>query len=105
MSTFVIYQFNQLNVHERFKWIVEEGICLQVNRYTKVYKVVLFSLYGYYMEVYINRKTSTIDKIVPFFSYKKLDAYLPEVDIQPVLELLCPYNGSGGQGVDSVPGL
>jgi hypothetical protein len=88
MAAFVIYQFNQLSIGERFRWIVEEGIYLGVNRYVKGYRIALFSLYGYYVEVYIHSKTGTIGKVRPFFSYKKLDAFLPEVNISEVTELL-----------------
>lgn len=88
MAAFVIYQFNQLSIGERFRWIVEDGIYLGVNRFVKGYRIALFSLYGYYVEVYINTKTGTIGKVRPFFSYKKLDAFLPEVDISEVTELL-----------------
>lgn len=88
MAAFVIYQFNQLSIGERFRWIVEEGIYLGVNRYVKGYRIALFSLYGYYVEVYIHAKTGIIGKVCPFFSYKKLDAFLPEVNISEVTELL-----------------
>lgn len=88
MAAFVIYQFNRLNITERFRWIVEEGVYLGVNRYVKGYRIALFSLYGYYVEVYIHTNTGTIGKVRPFFSYKKLDAFLPEVDISAITELL-----------------
>jgi hypothetical protein len=88
MTSFVIYQFNQLSAPERFRCIIEDGVYLGVNRYVKGYRVALFSLFGYYVDVYINKKTDTIDKMVPFFSYKKLDAYLPEVDIAGLTDLL-----------------
>lgn len=88
MAAFVIYQFNQLSIGERIRWIVDEGVYLGVNRYVKGYRVALFSLYGYYVEVYINTKTGVIAKMRPFFSYKKLDAYLPEVNISEIAELL-----------------
>lgn len=88
MTNFALYQFNQLSMRERFAWIIEEGIYLGVNRYVKGYRVALFSLYGYYVEVYICKKAESIHKIVPFFSYKKLDAFLPEVNIEEVTGLL-----------------
>lgn len=88
MAAFVIYQFNRLNITERFRWIVEEGVYLGVNRYVKGYRIALFSLYGYYVEVYIHTKTGTIGKVRPFFSYKKLDAFLPEVNIGELTALL-----------------
>ena len=88
MTHFALYQFNQLSMGERFAWIIEEGIYLGVNRYVKGYRVALFSLYGYYVEVYISKKTESIHKVVPFFSYKKLDAFLPEVNIEDVTKLL-----------------
>lgn len=88
MAAFVIYQFNQLSTGDRFRWIVEEGVYLGVNRYVRGYRIALFSLYGYYVEVYIHTKTGTIGNVRPFFSYKKLDAFLPEVDISEVARLL-----------------
>jgi hypothetical protein len=88
MAAFVIYEFNRLSIGERFRWIVEEGIFLGVNRYVKDYRIALFSLYGYYVEVYIHTKTGTLGKVHPFFSYKKLDAFLQEVNISEVTELL-----------------
>lgn len=88
MAAFVIYQFNQLSIGERFRWIVEDGHYLGVNRYVKGYRIALFSLYGYYVEVYINTRNGLIDKVKPFFSYKKLDAFLPEVNISEVEKLL-----------------
>lgn len=88
MAAFVIYHFNQLSTGDRFRWIVEEGVYLGVNRYVRGYRIALFSLYGYYVEVYIHTKTGTIGNVRPFFSYKKLDAFLPEVDISEVAGLL-----------------
>ncbi|HEY1112378.1 MAG TPA: hypothetical protein VGE66_02420 [Chitinophagaceae bacterium] len=88
MASFVLYQFNQLDTGERFRWIVEDGVFLGVNRYVRGYRIALFSLYGYYVEVYIHTKTGTIGKVRPFFSYKKLDAFLPEVEIKEIEELL-----------------
>jgi hypothetical protein len=88
MATFVIYEFNRLSIGERFRWIVEEGIFLGVNRYVTGYRIALFSLYGYYVEVYIQTKTGTIGKVRPFFSYKKLDAFLHEVNISELTDLL-----------------
>lgn len=88
MASFVLYQFNQLDTGERFRWIVEDGVYLGVNRYVRGYRIALFSLYGYYVEVYIHTKTGIIHKVRPFFSYKKLDAFLPEVEIKEIEELL-----------------
>ena len=88
MAAFVIYEFNRLSISERFRWIVEEGIYLGVNRYVRGYRIALFSLYGYYVEVYINTKTGTIGKVNPFFSYRKLDAFLDEINISELTDLL-----------------
>jgi hypothetical protein len=88
MEPFAIYKFNQLSTTERFRWIVEEGAYLGVNRYLKDYRVALFSLHGYYVEVYIHSKNGIIGKVRPFFSYKKLDAFLPEVNISEITRLL-----------------
>ena len=48
----------------------------------------MLSLYGYYVEVYINTKTGTIGKVNPFFSYRKLDAFLNEINISELTDLL-----------------
>lgn len=88
MAAFVIYQFNQLSIGERFRWLVEDGVYLGVNRYVRGYRVALFSLYGYYVEVYINTRNGLPGKVKPFFSYKKLDAFLPEVNISAITDLL-----------------
>ena len=88
MTSFVLYQFNQLSTPERFRCLIDDGVYLGVDRYVKGYRVALFSLHGYYVEVYVNKKTGTLNKMVPFFSYKKLDAYTAEVDITELTNLL-----------------
>jgi hypothetical protein len=63
-----LHQFNQLSNAEK-NWLLEyEGAYLQTFRIEGNYKVALFSLYDYYVEVWLNQSTDELMKASAFLS-------------------------------------
>lgn len=52
------------------------------------YKIALFELSGYYVEVWLNQVTDKLLKTVAFDHYEKLDPFLNAVDITSIYKVL-----------------
>jgi hypothetical protein len=83
-----LYQFNSLDHTERIQILEDFGTYLEVNRHSDGCKVALFSLYGFYVEVYLREVTDTIVKLKGFHSLTRLDLYLNQVDISSLYSVL-----------------
>ena len=57
-------EFEELTLADQITLLYEKGTFVMSIRYYK-YKVNLFLLGNYYLEVFVNHKLSRIDKIVP----------------------------------------
>ena len=72
-------QFNTLCQPERYAILKDHGVFLGVSTVHGVFKVVLFQLFNFYAEVWLNQKTGELLKTWAFTSYSKLDAYLNDM--------------------------
>jgi len=85
---FTLYQFNALSEPEKYWQIENNGVFLDVYRIEGIYKVALFELHGFYVEVHLNTKTDRIAQTNAFKSVKRLDQYLGAIDLTAVYALL-----------------
>jgi hypothetical protein len=83
-----LYQFNSLTEPERYWHIENKGVFLEVSRPEGIYRVALFELYGFYVEVWLNQKTDRINKTNSFKTTKRLDLYLSGIDLTAIYNLL-----------------
>jgi hypothetical protein len=83
MST--LCQFNRLSLNSRIDLLEKDGIYLEVFRIVEPQKIALFSLYGFYVEVWLNEEIERISKVIAFSEYKKLDPFLWCIDIESVI--------------------
>jgi hypothetical protein len=80
-------QFKSLPVESQVDQLSLHAISLDLSIEKKGVEVVLFSLNDFYVELHLDRFTDRILKISPFRSLKKLDSYLPQVDINEINNL------------------
>lgn len=85
MQTTTSKSFNQLTQPQRYRIIEEHGTYLGVFVLRGVFKIALFELFDFYVELYYNQATDRLHKAVAFHDYGRLDAYLDLVDISGVL--------------------
>ena len=57
-------EFDELALHDKISLLYEQGTFVMAIRYYG-YKVNLYLLGNYYLEVFVNHKFSLIEKIVP----------------------------------------
>lgn len=79
-----IQKFNRLTNPEKYAVLEDHAVYLDVYRMDGPFKVALFDLCGYYVEVWLNQKTDQLMKAVAFSSYKRLDLFLQGIDIAAV---------------------
>ncbi len=87
-KNFTLYQFNALPELQKINLLETDGVFLDASVMDGVYKIGLFSLAGFYVEVYYHIRTDTIAKLNAFISLKRLETYLPAVNITGALTCL-----------------
>jgi len=81
-------QFNTLDTSLQSILVQFHGVNLKALYYKGHYKVVLYTLFDFYVEVYYSKMTGQVCKIETFTSYKRLDPFLPSIDINCIDALL-----------------
>jgi hypothetical protein len=76
--------FNNLSLNKKGEILFSKGSYIAVRNYYN-YKVQLYSLNGFYIEVWYHPKLNSIDKIETLENEKNLNLYLPDIEI---LELM-----------------
>jgi len=77
-------QFNVLNFDEK-AWHVWHHATYMIVRQNKQYRVNLYHLNGYYIQLWYNVKLNKIDKIAATESIMVLNPYLPLISVESVL--------------------
>lgn len=77
-------QFNILNFDEQ-AWHVWHHATYMIVRQNKTYRVNLYYMNGYYIQLWYNVKRNRIDKIAATVSHKVLNAYLPLITIDSII--------------------
>lgn len=80
--------FNGLSTCDKFTLMNRKAIYLEADRLSGKYKVSLFYMQGFYVELWLNQQTDQLEKAEGFASYRKLDPYLSGIDLTPVYVLL-----------------
>ena len=88
MQTLTLNQFDTLCEEEKIILIDDHGVYLDVYRRSEGCKVGLFKLWGFYCEVWFQKKSNKMQKVKAFSNYKKLDLYLDQVDINAIYSML-----------------
>jgi hypothetical protein len=81
-------EFAELMLKEQISLLYEQGTFVMAIRYYK-YKVNLYLLGNYYLEVFINHKLTRIEKIVPLDpSHSRLKFYADQVTLRGITDNL-----------------
>lgn len=88
MDKFTFQWFNRLPLPERYSVLEDEGIYLHVFRKEGGYKVALFALSAFYVEVWLNLISDELYKAQAFTSYSRLDPFLSDIDITSIYAAL-----------------
>lgn len=83
-SNYTVLQFNRLQESQRYDLLENYGTYLETDRYETGYKVALFHLFQYYVEVWLHEKTGALYKAHAFSSYEKLDPFLDNININDI---------------------
>jgi hypothetical protein len=64
-----------------------DGVYLDLNRSSRKYHIELYSLYGFYVEIFFDKKTEEPLYLKAFGKMKYLDPYLELIDISKLLRI------------------
>jgi hypothetical protein len=81
-----VQAFNRLTNPEKYAILEDDGIYLDVYRIDGAFKIALFALPWCYCEVWLNQSSDQLLKAVAFSSYKKLDLFLYNININELLK-------------------
>jgi hypothetical protein len=79
-------RFNRLTNPEKYGTLEDNGIYLDCYRIEGPFKIALFSMHSFYVEVYLNQGTDRLVKALAFNSYKRLDPFLENININELLK-------------------
>ena len=74
------YEYNDLSNQKKMKLASYEGTFLQ-NRLEGEYGINLYSVYGFYAEVWLQRKNNEVEKVRTFTQLHHLEPYLKTINI------------------------
>ncbi len=77
--------FNDLSLNQKGSLLFPNGTYIAVRDYYN-YKVQLYSLWGFYVEVWYHPKLNRIDKIEVLENEKSLNLYLSDIEIMDLLK-------------------
>ena len=78
------YQFDLLDDRMKGQFIWKHGICV-AERFYKCFKVYLFQIHNYYVEVYFNMDFQAIQYVRSFEEQDELQPYLENIDISALV--------------------
>lgn len=83
-----LLQFNHLSNNDKYALLEEYGTYLDVYRLKAPYKIALFELNGYYVEVWLNQISDELKKAEAFDEYERLDLFLSSIDVSALYRCL-----------------
>ena len=88
-----LYQFNTLHQAEQHEALWKHGTLLG-DKIKDGYKIVLYSIFYFYVEIYFHIKDDTLKRLISFLpTNNRLDAYLKQFDLTDLKFLLLPSSG------------
>ena len=85
---YTLQQFNSLPNDSKYLVLENNGVYLQVFRLEGKYKVALFALSAFYVEVWLDQVDDNIGKAEAFDEYEKLDPFLKEINLAAIYSRL-----------------
>lgn len=86
-----LYKFKKLAEIEQALVTWEQGAFV-AQRTEGTLKIILFQLFGFYVEVFFDQNKACFQKLRPFTSTHQLKDYLQKIDISEITDLLHPRN-------------
>ncbi|MBA2744598.1 MAG: hypothetical protein H0U44_00090 [Flavisolibacter sp.] len=81
-------EFIELNEDMQTQLLSLEGVCLEVSRNSRKFHIELYSLYGFYCEIYFNKENEEPMYLRSFKNLKNLDPYLESIDVGELLRIM-----------------
>jgi hypothetical protein len=82
-SEVTIQQFNLLTEDSQANTIYEEGVLISL-RTTSEYRILLYQVEGFYVEVYYHPRHNEIKEFKSFTSTEELEPYLEKINLEGV---------------------
>lgn len=79
-----VYQYNQLSNGQQLDTIEQSGVLL-AERERSYYRIKLYQVDSFYVEVYYHTHFNVVVNINPFTNTGCLEPYLQKIDIEPLL--------------------
>lgn len=80
------HKFKRLPLREQLRWVYCNGQCVGSIRYYS-YKVLLYLLNGYYVEVFYHNNQSVIEKVELFnYNNSRLQFYEDQISLQQLVK-------------------
>ena len=83
-----VRQFKKADIHAQSYYLNDHGVYLDVCIDKDGAKVALYALYDHYVEVYYEMNNFVVRKINCFKSLKRLEPFLPKINIDEINMLL-----------------
>ncbi|HVG40813.1 MAG TPA: hypothetical protein VM888_04300 [Chitinophagaceae bacterium] len=83
-----LHQFKRLDKEEQGNTLWDKGVLLGIRREGE-YKVLLYGIDGFYVEVFYCQKTSQVVELKSFLTTDMLTPYLDKINLQDVFKLIC----------------
>jgi len=75
-----LYVYNTLETNSKLKLLYTHGVFLMTRIYDN-FRINLYSIYGFFVEVWYNDDTNSTDKIRTFKSINALEPYLNKIKL------------------------
>ena len=75
-----LYEYNGLDVEQRAEILWDKGVYL-ATRQEKEFRILLYQIDGFYVEVWYNTNKNAISRLKSFRSTNPLDPYLRDIEI------------------------
>lgn len=78
-----LYQFNQLDEMEQHEALWEHGVMVG-DRAENEYKIILYQVYAFYVELYYHSEYNVLRRLRSFSSIECLDAYISQFTLKDI---------------------
>jgi hypothetical protein len=87
-TTIALTEFNSISNQSKYAVLEDLGTYLGVYKMQGNYKIALFELHDYYVEVWLDLITDKLYRAVAFAEYEKLDPFIAGIDLTGIYALL-----------------
>ena len=79
-------EYCQFNLKSRLQLLDNKGIFLIERRFANEHKIILFSIYDFYVEVLYDIKQDKVLKVQPILTNNWLDIYLENINLSNLFD-------------------